>query len=171
MEPIHLNTPIICVKARERRMIYRFFQRFYTSFAFIVWIMAQFSMNTCQSVPISIILISLGAAFVNATQTNRQYISDIKLIMEDQHPDFNKSNSVGIFLMDFAIHLICVVLSFWWVDDLHTCIPLSKRRQSHVWCLCFLSAFVLHVLQYNITQYKIDQIVKQSYQHVQSDTV
>ena len=170
MDPIHFKTPTTCIKSRQRKMIKNFFHRFYTPYSFIVWLLAATDINTCQNVPISIIIISLVAALTNAYETYTQWKTDIQLITNDPDPKMEISLSIVVLVTDFMIHYICIVLSFWWIDDLHTCIWIPKQIQLYIWITFFAIAIVLHVLQYNITQHKIALITKQAYSHVSSSS-
>ncbi len=172
-DSIHLKIHTICIKSRERKMIKDFFARFYTPFSFIIWFIVGMGVNNCQNVPTMIILISLFAAIFNAYHTFTEWKADIELITNDRYPSIDVKFSWAIFFADFMIHLICIVLSFWWIDDLHTCLNMEKYIQFYIWISLYITAIILHVMQYNITQQRRDLITKQSYNHVSSssDTV
>ncbi len=168
MDPIQLKTAIICIKARQRKMIHDFFARFYTPFSFIVWFFVGMDVDTCQNIPAIIMIIAGSAALFNAYHTFNQWKTDIKLITSNQTPTYKISGV--IFFTDFIIHLICICLSFWWIDDLHTCIVFEKHQQFYIWFSFFVISMVLHVMQYNISQRRIDKITRESYKHVQSSS-
>lgn len=171
MDPIYINTPTQCIKSKQRKMVTKFFARFYTPFAIIIWVLSAMDINTCQRVPISIAVISCIAALYNAYDSFWQWNIDIKLITNDNRE--NQGFSLVIFASEFMIHLICIVLSFWWVDDLHTCLNISKKTQLYIWLTLFIIAIVLHIMQHTLSQQKITYIVKQAYKHVEPslDTV
>lgn len=166
MEPIYVNTPTQCMKSKQRKMISKFFARFYTPFAIIIWILSASDINTCQNVPISIAIISCLAALYNAYDSFWQWKVDIKLITNGAQE--NRRFSLAIFASEFMIHLICIVLSFWWVDDLHTCLNIAKKTQMYIWLVLFTTSIVMHIMQYTLSQQKISYIVKQAYKHVAS---
>ena len=163
MEPIYVKSRRICLKSRERKMIKYFFKRFYTPFAFLVWFIVGLDNNTCTNVPITVCTIAFCAASLNAYETYKQWSVDVALIDKDMKPNMF---SYVIFASDFIIHLLCIVLSFWWIDDLHTCLWVSKKIQFYVWVLLYIVSIVLHVMQYNLKQYKIDRVTRQAYNHV-----
>jgi len=171
MDPIYLKDTTICIKSRERKMFYNFFNRFYTPFVFIIWFIVGLDINTCQNVPILIIIISCTAAFFNAMDTFTQWKNDLCIVLESNSPPVNEWYYSFVFLSEYAIHWICIILSIWWVDDLHSCMSLDRNYQFYLWCGVLIVVIVLHVLQHKLRNKQIQMIVKQSYTHVSSDTV
>lgn len=66
---------------------------------------------------------------------------------------------------DFVIHFMCIALSLWWVDDFHSCIPIEKNNQAMVWCVFVGLTFVLHVIQYQVSIARRQQLVNITYSH------
>ena len=164
MDPIYFKPPRKCCKARTRALVRKFFSRFYTPFSFIIWFLVVAQVNTCENIPFCIIIISLLAAFFNAVATFNKWRSDIKLITENQ--SLHTSFSGSVFVSDFIIHFICIVLSFWWIDDIHECIPIDRYQQSITWVILFVFVLCLHMVQYKITEKRIDYVTRQAYRHV-----
>lgn len=165
MQPIEINYTGTLMKSRNRQMMKAFVYRFYTPFSFIVWFMVALNVNTCTNTPLFIILISVAAASLNSYQTYKNWYQNIMLMMEAKRPHVQYSTKVSIATSDFIVHLLCTILSFWWVDDLHECIPL--KQQGVAWFVILLLAMVLHIIQYHVKHRRMEEVIRDAYRHVQ----
>jgi len=163
--PIHVNYGGKLLKARTRDMIDRYFKRFFTPFAFVVWMIVALEYNTCVNVPTLIFAISTIAGVHNANTAYIRWRQDLMLISEGNIPKEDCNLKMTIAGADFLIHFMCIALSLWWVDDFHSCIPIEKSNQATVWCVFVGLTFVLHVIQYQVSITRQQQLVTVTYSH------
>lgn len=163
--PIHVQYGGKLIKAKTRDMVDRFFKRFFTPFAFIIWGVVAFEYNTCVNVPTLIVVVSLVAAVHNANNTYLRWRQDLLLISDGNIAKEDCGLKTTIAGSDFLIHFIAVVLSFWWVDDFHACLPLDRDNQGTIWLILTCLTFALHVIQYNVSIARQQHLVSVAYSH------
>lgn len=154
-------------KSRTRNMIKEFIHRFYTPFAFILWTVVAFNLHTCINTPAICLAISIVAALFNAHSTYCQWIQNILLLTESKEPKISTQIKISIAVSDFIVHFICTLLSFWWIDDLHECIPLARSHMGAVWIFLVVFAFSLHAIQYRAKNKRIEHIIRTAYKHIE----
>lgn len=169
--PIRVTYGGKLVKARTRDMIDRFFKRFFTPFAFVIWGVVAFEYNTCMNVPALIVVVSLIAAVHNANNTYLRWRQDLMLISEGKIAKEDCGLKATIAGSDFLIHFISIVLGFWWVDDFHECLPVERANQGVVWAMFVLLVFVLHSIQYHVSIARQQHLVTSAYQHCHTISV
>jgi hypothetical protein len=104
--PIRVTYGGKLVKARTRDMIDRFFKRFFTPFAFVIWGVVAFEYNTCMNVPALIVVVSLIAAVHNANNTYLRWRQDLMLISEGKIAKEDCGLKATIVLLVFVLHSI-----------------------------------------------------------------
>jgi hypothetical protein len=159
------------LKSRNRTMIKEFTYRFYTPFSIVLWIAVAFNLHTCVNTPALVVLISVSAAALNSHYTYYDWLHNILLLTESQHPTISYQAKISVAVSDFMVHFTCTLLSFWWVDDLHECIPMDRENMGMVWLVLFLLSMAMHIIQYRVKNNRIETIVKNAYRHVQSSDV
>lgn len=168
--PIHVNYAGKLLKSRTRDKIKTFVYRFYTPYVFLIWVIIAFDYNNCNNIPPMMVLIILLSAFQNSKTSYEQWYSDILLMTEANEPKIPVNIKSSIACSDFIVQVICTVLSFWWIDDLHTCIPLKKTHQGITWICLLMVTFFAHTLHYKLKNEKLEYITRKAYQHVQSSS-
>ena len=163
--PIHVSYGGKLIKARNREMIDRYCRRFFTPYAFVVWGVVAFELNNCTNVPLLVLTVSFVAAIHNAINTYHHWRQDLMLISEGNIPKEDWSLKTTIAGSDFMIHFLCLLLSFWWIDDFHMCIPLERPHQPRIWLTLIIFTFVLHVVQYNVSVARQHHLVSMAYRH------
>lgn len=166
MQPITFDYTGQCCTARKRNIIHSFLNRFYTPFVIIIWLLVAFDINNCTNVPVMIILFSITAAVIKVVQNYLNWVSDLSLLLEDPDPKVPCFVKYSIVTSDFIIALICVVLSMWWLDDMHNCIAFERNVQAIGWCFTFVLAAIAHSIQYQIQHRRMNEIIKHVYRHV-----
>lgn len=157
-------------KSKNRQIIIEFLYRFYTPFSFIIWILVALNANTCNNAPVLVIIISILAALLNSYNSYEKWRSNVLLITEAQDPKLSYDTKISIVVSEFIVHLLCTMLSFWWVDDMHECISIRRETVGLTWILLLLLSMILHIIQYKVKNRKIIEIQKNAYKHVQSSS-
>ena len=139
--PIHVNYAGKLLKSRTRDRIKTFVYRFYTPYIFLIWVIIAFDYNNCNNIPPMMIIIILLSAFQNSKYSYEQWYADILLMTEANEPKIPGNIKLSIATSDFIVQVFCTILSFWWIDDLHTCIPLERKNQGFAWTCLLLVAF------------------------------
>lgn len=168
--PIDINYGGKLFKSRFRSMIRDFLYRFYTPFSFLVWTLVAFDVNTCANTPALVVTISIIAAATNSYYTYMTWRSNVLLITAAQTPKIPMDTKITIATSDFIVQLLCTLLSFWWIDDLHECIPLQRKYMGITWLIMLLLSMVLHIVQYYVKNKKIISVTADAYKHVQSSS-
>lgn len=168
--PIHVNYAGKLLKSRTRDKLKTFVYRFYTPYVFLIWTIIAFDYNTCTNVPIIMFLITILSAIQNSTNSYQKWYSDILLITEANVPNIKTHTKIIVATSDFFVQVLCTVLSFWWIDDLHACIPIARFRQGVTWTVLLATALICHTAQHRLRNERLEYTVRLAYQHVQSSS-
>jgi len=164
--PIYVTYAGKCLKSRDRQMLKSFLQRFYTPFAFVVWVAVAFNFKSCANVPVMIATVTVLAASTNAIATYQTWLQDVYLLSSGKTPTVRSETKTFVIVSDFFIHFVCTLLSFWWIDDFHECIPVDRHQQATVWSGTFLIAFLTHYIRHSTVTREKQRITANAYQHV-----
>lgn len=170
MQPIKVNYNGKLFKTKTKRMINSFFNRFYTPYIFLLWFIVSFNFDNCTSVPTIITCITIIASAQNSYYSYIIWHSDIMLLTDANEPKIRGSSKLYLILSEFLIHSVCIILSIWWIDDLHLCIQIERTTQGFIWIVTLIIAMVLHVTQYKIKNKQMELIARNVYKHVQSSS-
>jgi hypothetical protein len=168
--PIHVNYAGKLLKSRTRDRLRSFVYRFYTPYVFLIWTIIAFDYNTCDNIPIVMLFIVILSATQNSINNYQKWYSDILLMTESHVPNIKRHIQIMVAASDFIVQVICTVLSFWWIDDLHECIPIERFRQGITWTALLVAALVSHTAQHKMKNEKMEQVARRAYQHVQSSS-
>lgn len=169
--PIHVSYAGKLLKSRTRDRLKTFVYRFYTPYVFLIWLIIAFDYNTCNNIPLVMVIIILLSAFQNSKYSYEQWYADILLMTEANETKIPRNIKLSIASSDFFVQVLCTILSFWWIDDLHACIPLGRRNQGIAWSCLLVTAALAHTLHYKLKNQKLEYITRNAYQHVQSSSV
>lgn len=164
--PIHVNYAGKCIKSRDRQLIKTFLHRFYTPFALVIWIIVAFDIKSCTNIPLLVTIVSILAAASNAMETYDKWLQDVYLMSSGNNPTVRIDVKVYVVVSDFFIHVVCVFLSFWWIDDFHECLFIDRHHQATAWCGIFIVAFLSHCMRHVSTNRQRERITANAYQHV-----
>jgi len=164
--PIHVNYAGKCVKSRDRQLIKTFLHRFYTPFALVIWVIVAFDLKSCTNIPLLIALVSIIAAATNAAETYHTWLQGVYLMSSGNTPIIRIDLKTYVIVSDFFIHFVCIVLSFWWIDDFHECVPIDRHHQASAWSGTFVVAFLSHYMRHGSTNRQRQRIAANAYEHV-----
>ncbi len=167
--PIHVSYAGKCMKSRDRQLIKTFLHRFYTPFALVIWIIVAFDMKSCTNIPLLVTIVSILAAASNAMETYHTWLQDVYIMSSGNTPTIRNDVKVYVVVSDFFIHVVCVFLSLWWVDDFHECLFIDRHHQATAWCGIFIVAFLSHYMRHMTTNRQRERITANAYQHVVHD--
>lgn len=168
--PINVNYSGKFFKTKTRTMLNSFFNRFYTPYVFVLWFIVAFNLDNCTNVPLIIIIVTVIASAQNSYHTYNNWYSDIMLLTEAHEPKIKPIHKCLLIVSEFGIHLVCTILSIWWIDDLHECVPFVRQNQGIGWLITIILAIILHVTQYKLKNKQIETITKNVYRHVQDSS-
>lgn len=168
--PIHVSYAGKLLKSRTRDRLKTFVYRFYTPYVFLIWMVIAFDYNNCNNIPPIMIIIILLSAFQNSKYSYDQWYADILLMTEANDTKIPGNIKISIASSDFIVQVFCTILSFWWIDDLHTCIPLGRTNQGIAWTCLLIISILAHTLHYRLKNEKLEYITRNAYKHVQSSS-
>lgn len=168
MNPLHVNYVPKLLKSRQKIALMTFLKRLQTHYVVVLWCIVALDMNTCHNTP----YIVFGLSFVSSVQyvyySYNDFIYDLLYVIEKK-PEIILMNKVSLWLRDFFIQFLCSLLTFWWIDDIHTCVPLDRIHQSYVWIALVCVTLVLHLINYKYVQSRSEIIVREAYDHVSQE--
>jgi len=156
--PIHVSYAPKLAKSKTRQILKEYIFRFYTPFAFLAWTMVALNLNSCSNVPYILIFISLLAASVNSYQFYAKWERDHQ-ILADASRKIPRTIKINVASTHFVIQFACSFLSFWWIDDFHTCVPFNRNQQGVLWFIGIAVTFVAHIFAHKVANRKLVEIL------------
>lgn len=166
MQPLHVNYIPKLITKRKFRVIQQYLLRFYSPFIAILWIATAFQYNNCETMTL---LVPFVAIVSSIYKTHNQYCifyKDLAYIMESQTIKIDLRGKIYYVVMEIVLHLMIAVISYWWIDNVHTCVPLSRQDQSYMFVFLLLFSFFLHVIHHQQTKRETQYIVRSAYSHL-----
>jgi len=147
-----MNTPNIYIL---------FIQRFHIPI--LVWVLVAFDYHDCHTFQVILPILILGNAVYKVYHSyNTWYKQMACLMVSDSVP----SNKFYFWVAEMIIQLLTGTLTYWWVDDVHTCISLNRINRGYLFLLLLCGVFVLHVLHDKRTKEYKNDIMKKSFAHL-----
>lgn len=168
MNPLHVNYIPKLLKSRQRIALQTFFKRLQTHYVFLMWCIVALDLNTCTNTP----YIVFGVSFVSSVHyvyySYNDFVYNLLYVIE-KNPEIVFLNKVSLWLRDFFIQFLSSLITFWWIDDIHTCVKLDRIHQSYAWVALVCLTLMLHLINYKYVQNESEIIVREAYEHVSQE--
>ena len=162
--PITIKSRIICLKARERHACSRFFHRFSTPFALLIWFFVAYTKSIDANAIAFLFLVGTCAVAYNTSV----FCNEMYAYMQVTH-DHYKCQHIILYGAEFVTNALCIIVSFWWVGDIYKLSYVEKRNQFYIWFCVFTLALVFHFTIDRIMWSKIQDVTRSAYQHVSTN--
>lgn len=135
-----------------------FIQRFHIPI--LMWILVAFDYHDCHTFEVILPILILGNAIYKVYHSyNTWYKQMVCIVGSNPHRCYFCSVELGI-------QLLTGMLTYWWVDDVHACIPLNRINRGYLFILLLCLAFFLHILHDKRTKKHVNDIRKKSFAHL-----
>lgn len=146
------------LKGRDRLICKTFLHRLSNPFVLFIWFYVAFQIHGYE-LAVLIIFSAIGSVW-HVYHSYSKFVLDIIYMEKTEIPWIYK---ITLWISDFTIQYLCCMISFWWsirpfdMDPIH---------EGYLWILGLMFAFFLHFIYSKQTQYMLEQIIKQVYNHV-----
>jgi hypothetical protein len=165
---LHVQYTPKLINRRKRVVLAEFGKRFHSPFIFILWITIAFDYNDCYTLILLIPFLAISSGLYAVYYKYVNWYKDLLQIMESDNIKITMNSKIFFWASELFIQTLTALVSYWWVDDVHTCFPLSRIYQGYLFITVILLTFVIHVLHYLHMKEYTEEIVKTTYRHIQS---
>ena len=163
---IHINYVPRLLKNRNKILLKTFLERFLNLFSIPLLILEAFNVNSCKSIPYILLILSIVSTIYYVNQHYQKFVYDIVYMSESG--DVQIVHKISLWIRDAFIQFTASILTFWWIGNTYTCVPLHKIYQGYIWIFSFVLLFVLHLTHVTFVSNTTEKILKHVYNHVEA---
>ena len=172
MKPIHVDYAPKLIKWKNRVAVLEFINRFYSPVIFIAAFLSAFDWLHYDYAIWLLPLLSIISSVCIAYYSWKRWKKDFIYLVEDKTMIPCKS-FLKILIGETILQFFVSILSLWWISGVPTFIQHAtggdRRQQAYSWSILFVIVFIAHVTQWNMNSTEMDKIVRNTYDHLQSE--
>lgn len=166
LQPLHVNYIPKLITKRKFRVMQQYVNRFYSPLIIVLWGLVAFQYHTCQTMTLVVPLLAILSSMYKTYSQYCVFYKDLAYIMESQTIQINLRGKMYYIVMEFLLHLLVALVTYWWIDNVHTCVPIDREKQSYFFFLLLMLSFFLHVIHHQQTKKQTQHIVRCAYSHL-----
>ena len=172
MKPIHVDYAPKLIKWKNKIAFIEFLNRFYSPVLFIGAFLSAFEWLQHDYAMWLLPLLSIISSVCIAYYSWKRWKKDFIYLVEDTKVVPCQS-FLKILICESILQFLVSILSLWWISGVPTCIThwtsLKRHTQAYIWSVLLIFVFILHVVQWKMNSKEMDKIVRNTYDHLQSE--
>lgn len=166
LQPLHVNYIPKLITKRKFRVMQQYKNRYYSPFIIILWIIVALQYHTCQVMTVVVPSVAIASSLYKTYLQYCTFYKDLAYIMESQTIQISVRGKIYYVVMEFLLHLMVACTTYWWIDNVHTCLSIDRRHQSYLFLVLISLSFFLHVVHHQQTKKETQYIVRCAYSHL-----
>lgn len=172
MKPLHVDYAPKLIKWKNRVAFLEFANRFYSPVLFIAAFLSAFDWLQHDYAIWLLPLLSIISSVCIAYYSWKRWKKDFIYLVEDNTIVPCKS-FLKILIGETILQFFVSILSFWWISGVPACIQhwtgSDRRQQAYMWSMLSIVILIAHVLQWKMNSKEMDSIIRNTYDHLQSE--
>lgn len=166
MQPLHVNYIPKLLTKRKFRVFQQYLLRFYSPFILLLWILVALDYHDCGRITFVVPMVAIGSSIHKTYGQYCIFYKDLAYIMECQSVKIRLQGKIYYIVVEFILHVMIALITYWWIDNVHTCVPVTRKNQSYLFFFLLFLSFFLHVVHHFQTKKETQYIVRSAYSHV-----
>jgi len=163
---LHVDYIPKLITKKKQRVLRLFIRRFYTPYVLLLWVLIALEQHACATMRVVLPCVIVISSIHQTSLKYKEYRNTLDYLMETSAYEIDVFTKCYFLIIEFIVQCIASALSFWWLDDVHSCVAMDRSHQSVVFVALFVGAFVAHVLHHFKTKKHTEYFVRSSYRHV-----
>lgn len=168
---LHVSYVPRLLTKKKRRVIEKYLSRFYTPFTILLWFMVAADIDDCGHMRYVVPLLAVVSSFWSTRKKYNEYYKDLVYILESSDFVIDEFTKAHYLLFEFVIQIMASMTTFYWIDQVHSCLKIERLHQSYVFLFIMSLTFFLHVVHYLQTKKQTEHFVRTTYSHLSTSEV
>ena len=168
---LHVSYVPRLLTKKKQKLISQYLQRFYTPYTILVWCFVALDANDCNHMRFWIPAIAIFSSGHSTYRKYTEFYKDLVYILENNDFEVDEFMKMHYILFEFMIQFVATLTTFYWIDEVHTCLKIDRNYQSYLFFFIMALTFFSHVTFYLNTKKQTEHFVRATYSHINSNVV